>query len=130
MAGPSAAADTRHRDTIGCPRFPPPPAPMSSLYAKGERCGVGTFGTVKKATCLADGSTVAIKKIHNACSDQQGISVAAMREVKTLRDLRHENVVSLLNVFTHKNSVKLVFEYLEQDLKKYLDKRQAPLPPN
>ena len=98
-------------------------------FRKGERCGVGTFGTVHKATCLADGSTVAIKKIRNAFSEQQGVSMAAIREIKTLRDLQHENIVVLLEVFIHKSSVKLVFEFLETDLECVMEDQTCTIGP-
>eukprot|EP01050_Picozoa_sp_SAG11_P003251 SAG11_NODE_180_length_13278_cov_9.158434_2_plen_333_part_00 len=101
--------------------------PGAEQYAKGERCGFGTFGTVRRATCVADGSTVAIKKIRYACTDDNGISMAAIREVKILRHLSHENIVPLVNVFVHKDSIKLVFEYLKSDLQKVMDDASCTL---
>lgn len=45
----------------------------------------------------------------------------ALREITLLKELNHPNVVCLLDVVHADSKLYLVFEYLVQDLKKYLD---------
>ena len=53
----------------------------------------------------------------------------AMREVKMLKEMKHENIVHLKEAFQRRGKLYLVFEYLEFDLKKYMKKKGAALPP-
>lgn len=50
-----------------------------------------------------------------------GVPSTAIREISILRELNHPNIVRLLDVVNCKKSLYLVFEYLNQDLKKLLD---------
>ncbi|XP_027767086.1 cyclin-dependent kinase 16-like, partial [Empidonax traillii] len=45
----------------------------------------------------------------------------AIREVSLLRDLKHANVVTLHDIVHTPQCLTLVFEYLDRDLKQYLD---------
>lgn len=42
------------------------------------------------------------------CRAHQGIDVTALRELKILRELRHHNIIGLLDVCTHKRNIVLV----------------------
>ena len=55
--------------------------------------------------------------------DEEGIPSTALREISVLRELKHPNIVKLLNVLyiEDKKKLYLTFEYIEQDLKKYID---------
>lgn len=44
----------------------------------------------------------------------------AIREIALLKELSHENVVKLLDVFCSTKKLVLVFEFVQQDLKKYI----------
>ena len=46
-----------------------------------------------------------------------------------MKNLKHPNVVELKEVLFSKDQLYLVFEYLEYDLKKYMKKKGAALPP-
>ena len=79
-----------------------------------ERCGARpTEKTQEK---------VAIKKLRNDCPSE-GFSVNAIREIKLLKSLSHENIVRLKDVVpgkaNDKNSVHLVFEFMDYDLDKF-----------
>lgn len=54
-------------------------------------------------------------------SEPDGVPSTAIREISILRELNHPNVVKLLDVVNCKKNLYLVFEYLNQDLKKLLD---------
>lgn len=46
---------------------------------------------------------------------------SALREVCILRELKHRNVVRLYDVIYSESKLTLVFEYCDQDLKKFFD---------
>lgn len=45
-----------------------------------------------------------------------------MREISLLKDIEHESIVALYDVVVADNNLYLVFEYLNMDLKKLLDR--------
>ena len=63
--------------------------------------GEGTFGQVYKAQDLKTEEMVALKKIRN---DQmrEGFPITALREIKILRQLRHDNIVNLKEIISDK----------------------------
>lgn len=81
---------------------------------------VGTYGVVYKASDKATGEIVALKKIRLEAEDE-GIPSTAIREISLLKELQHPNIVRLYDVVHTERRLTLVFEYLDQDLKKYLD---------
>ena len=52
----------------------------------------------------------------------------ALREISLLKELRHPNVVHLNDVMQENGRLYLIFEFLDGDLKRYLDKTNGPLP--
>ncbi len=74
------------------PTMPEPP--KEKLYVVLGHVGTGTFGKVYKASHTATGRMVALKQIKME-GEKEGFPVTAMREVKLLQSLRHENVVRL-----------------------------------
>lgn len=53
--------------------------------------------------------------------ENEGIPSTALREISLLKGLKHSNVVGLLDIILEKNRVILVFEFMQQDLKQYLE---------
>ena len=53
----------------------------------------------------------------------------ALREVRILKQLRHDNIVGLLEVFRRKRKLYLVFEYVESTLLEELERRPEGLDP-
>lgn len=92
-------------------------------FQKIEKIGEGTYGIVYKAKDLANnGRIVALKKIRLE-ADDEGVPSTAMREISLLKELSsHPNVVYLYDVIHQQNKLYLVFEFVEQDLKKCLEK--------
>jgi len=66
------------------------------------------------------GELVALKKIRLEAEDE-GIPSTAIREISILKELQHPNIVRLHDVIHTEKKLTLVFEYLDQDLKKMLD---------
>ena len=89
-------------------------------YQKLDRIGEGTYGVVHKARDVTTGELVALKKIRLEHEDE-GIPSTAIREISLLKELKHPNIVRLHDVIYTEKSLTLVFEYLDQDLKKLLD---------
>lgn len=90
------------------------------LYQKLEKIGEGTYGLVYKAKIKKTSELVALKEIRLE-SEDEGTPSTAVREVAILKQLQHQNIVQLHDVIHTETSLTLVFEYLDQDLKNYLD---------
>jgi len=89
-------------------------------YQKLEKIGEGTYGVVYKAKDRLSDQIIALKRIRLEAEDE-GIPSTAIREISLLKELRHPNIVRLYDVVHTERKLTLVFEYLDQDLKKYLD---------
>ncbi|GAO15002.1 uncharacterized protein UV8b_00486 [Ustilaginoidea virens] len=91
-------------------------------YQKLEKVGEGTYGVVYKARDLANsGRIVALKKIRLEAEDE-GVPSTAIREISLLKEMKDPNIVRLLNI-VHSDGHKLylVFEFLDLDLKRYME---------
>ena len=83
---------------------------------------VGTYGVVYKARDLTHPTRiVALKKIRLEAEDE-GVPSTAIREISLLKEMNDPNIVRLLNI-VHADGHKLylVFEFLDLDLKKYME---------
>ncbi|EPY51494.1 CMGC/CDK/CRK7 protein kinase Lsk1 [Schizosaccharomyces cryophilus OY26] len=86
-----------------------------SAYEKVDQIGEGTYGKVYKAINNVTGELVALKRIRLE-QEKDGFPITTVREVKILQRLRHKNIVKLLEILVEKNSVNMVFEYMDHDL--------------
>ncbi|XP_078180905.1 cyclin-dependent kinase B1-1 isoform X2 [Carex rostrata] len=108
-------------------------------YEKLEKVGEGTYGKVYKAHDKATGQLVALKKTRLEM-DEEGIPPTALREVSILQLLSQSIYIVRLLCVEHvekngKPILYLVFEFLDTDLKKFIDSYRKgpsarPLPPN
>ncbi|XP_073908299.1 LOW QUALITY PROTEIN: cyclin-dependent kinase 2-like [Castor canadensis] len=89
-------------------------------FQKVEKIGEGTYGVVYKAKNKLTGEVVALKKIR-LDTETEGVPSTAIREISLLEELKHPNIVKLLDVIRTENKLYLVFEFLHQDLKKFMD---------
>ncbi|KDQ64538.1 hypothetical protein JAAARDRAFT_118159 [Jaapia argillacea MUCL 33604] len=103
--------------------LPLEPSAPSELYAIVSQVGEGTFGKVYKAKNTVSGVHVALKRIRME-QERDGFPVTAMREIKLLQSLRHENVVRLYEMMVSNGSVYMVFEYMDHDLTGVLTQTQ------
>ncbi|KAI9787305.1 MAG: kinase subunit of RNA polymerase II carboxy-terminal domain kinase I [Peltula sp. TS41687] len=101
------------------PTLPPDFAASDSVYYRkpGNESvvGSGTYGKVFKAIHVYTKELVALKRIRME-GERDGFPVTAVREIKLLQSLRHDNVVKLQEVMVEKNDCFMVFEYLSHDL--------------
>jgi len=99
------------------------PPVVGQFRAVHPPIGEGTYGVVFKAIDQKSQNKtrfVALKQIRLNDEDE-GVPSTAIREVTLLKEITHPNVVKLLHVDNQEAKLYLVFEYLEQDLKKYID---------
>merc|ERR1719158_1647324 len=92
---------------------------FKSQYDMMEVLGEGTHGKVRKARCRHSGELRALKqmKIGNR---EDGVPSTAIREIAILKELSHENIVRLIDVFCKPGELTLVFELMDSDLKKHM----------
>ena len=91
-------------------------------YIKTQKLGEGTYGIVFRAKDQKGQEIYALKKIRLQ-ADQEGIPSTAIREISLLKELNHINIVKLHEVLHSPKKLTLVFEYVEQDLKKVVDSK-------
>ncbi|KAL3524773.1 hypothetical protein ACH5RR_013145 [Cinchona calisaya] len=100
-------------------------------FEKLEQIGEGTYGQVYMANERKTGEVVALKKIRMD-NEKEGFPITAIREIKILKKLQHENVIKLKEIVTspdrgvddqgnpegnrYKGSIYMVFEYMDHDL--------------
>lgn len=126
---------------------------------KDKKVGEGTYAVVYQGACYpvcccatvlclrlpigreaSTGRKVAIKKIKVG-QFKDGLDMSAIREVKFLRELKHQNVIEvchnpirvapkityclpkLLDVFSSKTNLNLVLEFLDSDLEMIIKDR-------
>ncbi|KAJ4773702.1 Cyclin-dependent kinase 2 [Rhynchospora pubera] len=108
-------------------------------YEKLEKVGEGTYGKVYKAQDKVTGQLVALKKTRLEM-DEEGIPPTALREISILQLLSKSIYIVRLLCVEHvqkngKPVLYLVFEFLDTDLKKFIDSHRRgpsprPIPPN
>ncbi|KAK1861214.1 hypothetical protein I4F81_003798 [Pyropia yezoensis] len=100
-----------------------------SAFDRLEQVGEGAYGEVFMAREVATGDRVALKRVRMD-AEREGLPVTAVREIKLLLSLRHENVVCLKEIVTSpkkalagapggaagKDDIYMVFEYMDHDL--------------
>ena len=123
----------------------PKPRKTEDLYKIMSQVGEGTFGKVYKARNQLSGIHVALKRIRME-GEKDGFPVTAMREIKLLQSLKHDNVVKLHEMMVSKGKlcitsgvsclytviglVYMVLEYAHHDLVGVLQQTQFILEPS
>ncbi|KAI9004246.1 Cyclin-dependent kinase 3 [Gaertneriomyces sp. JEL0708] len=97
-------------------------------YDKLEKVGEGTYGVVYKARVKSNGQIVALKKIRLETEDE-GVPGTAIREISLLKELKHPNIVRLMDIVHNDSKLYLILEFLDLDLKKYMDSIEGTLSP-
>ena len=92
-----------------------------SDYEKISKLGSGAYGSVYKAIMKKNQKIVAIKRIKISL-DTEGIPSSALREISILRNLRHENIIKILDVVATETKLYLVLEYMDFDLQVFIEK--------
>ncbi|CAC5385312.1 CDKL [Mytilus coruscus] len=83
--------------------------------------GEGSYGMVLKCRHKETGQLVAIKKFLES-EDDKMVKKIALREVRMLKQLRHDHLVNLIEVFRRKKRLYLVFEFVDHTVLDELEK--------
>ncbi|EZA59948.1 hypothetical protein DMN91_001389 [Ooceraea biroi] len=95
-------------------------------YENIEVVGEGSYGIVMKCRHRGTGQMVAIKKFLETEEDLQ-VRKIAIREIRVLKKLRHENLVNMIEVFRRRKRLYLVFEYLDHTVLDELEETEGGL---
>ncbi|CDS36905.1 cyclin dependent kinase 1 [Echinococcus multilocularis] len=95
-------------------------------YEKIAQIGEGAYGVVFKCRNRQTGEVVAIKKFTESEEDPV-IHRIAMREIRTLKQLKHPNLINLIEVFKRKKRLHLVFQYVDHTLLNELEQNPKGL---
>uniref|UniRef100_A0A915HR51 Protein kinase domain-containing protein n=1 Tax=Romanomermis culicivorax TaxID=13658 RepID=A0A915HR51_ROMCU len=96
----------------------------SRRYEQIDHLGEGQYANVYKAKDVFDnGKIVAVKKIKlgSRIEAKDGVNRTALREIKLLQELKHPNIIGLLDVFGHKSNISLVFDFMNTDLEQLIN---------
>ncbi|XP_019727984.1 cyclin-dependent kinase-like 1 [Hippocampus comes] len=96
-------------------------------YEKMGKIGEGSYGVVFKCRNRDSGQIVAIKKFVES-EDDPTIRKIALREIRMLKQLKHGNLVNLIEVFRRKRKLHLVFEYCDHTVLHELDRHPQGVP--
>ncbi|PGH31258.1 CMGC/CDK protein kinase [[Emmonsia] crescens] len=99
--------------------------PQRSSFQRLEKLGEGTYATVYKGRNRQTGEMVALKEIH--LDSEEGTPSTAIREISLMKELKHENILSLYDIIHTENKLMLVFEFMDKDLKRYMEVRSNQL---
>ncbi|KAL1967052.1 hypothetical protein VTN77DRAFT_3576 [Rasamsonia byssochlamydoides] len=115
-------------------RFPAPelgPCRHVDNYERLNHIEEGSYGLVSRAKDVVTGEIVALKKLKIENSPD-GFPVTGLREIQTLQQARHPNIVNLREVVMGNNmdDVYLVMDFLEHDLKTLLEDMREPFLPS
>lgn len=115
-------------------------------YEKLSKLGEGSYGVVYKCRDRETGALVAVKRFVESEEDP-AIRKIALREIRLLKvqdwgwtvgylihlvfqNLKHPNLVSLLEVFRRKRRLHLVFEFCEHTVLHELERHPQGCPDN
>ncbi|KJH43816.1 kinase domain protein [Dictyocaulus viviparus] len=101
-------------------------------YETIKHLGEGQFANVYKAKDKESGDFVAIKKIKlgSRAEAKDGINRTALREIKLLQEIHHDNIIGLRDVIGSRTNIQLVFDFMETDLEHVVKDRDIILMPS
>ncbi|CRG99697.1 MO15-related protein kinase, putative [Plasmodium relictum] len=89
--------------------------------------GEGSYGKVYKAFDTILKKEVAIKKMKiNKISnyiDECGINFVLLREIKIMKEIKHRNIMTALDLYCEKDYINLVMEIMDFDLAKIINRK-------
>ncbi len=129
---PAAPAPRPPSPSPAAPPAAPPPRSMLrecrsvEAYEKLNRISEGSYGVVYRARCRATGAVVALKRIK-LDRERDGFPLTSVREINVLAALRHPGIVNVLEVVVGPalDSVFMVMEYADHDLKSVMERRMS-----
>ncbi|KAI9347265.1 cyclin-dependent kinase 10-like protein [Obelidium mucronatum] len=126
-----------HLTSVSLARQPVPPTSdffgkctSVKVFEKLGRVGEGTYGVVYRARDSRTKDIVALKRLRME-QEADGFPLSALREIALLKQLRHTNVVRVLEVAvgSARDDVFMVMEFCDIDLAALMDNVIAKLRP-
>lgn len=96
---------------------------MNAVYTEYQKLGEGTYCSVFRAIHSETKEPVALKMIRMD-TEEDGIPSSSIREISVLQSLQHTNIIKLRDVVCEGARLSLVFEFMNRDLKRYLERAQ------
>ncbi|XP_032457301.1 cyclin-dependent kinase 14 isoform X3 [Nasonia vitripennis] len=96
------------------------PFGKSEAYVKLEQLGEGSYATVFKGFSHLTNQVVALKEIR--LQEEEGAPFTAIREASLLKELKHNNIVTLHDIIHTRETLTFVFEYVHTDLSQYMER--------
>ena len=96
-------------------------------YEKDKKMGEGQYGAVYRAKDKKTGEFVALKKVFME-REREGFPMTALREMNILMAIDHPYIVCVKEICVGSglNSIFMVMELLDHDLRSVLDKQRQP----
>ncbi|KAJ0241715.1 Protein kinase domain-containing protein [Hirschfeldia incana] len=96
-------------------------------YQKLSKINEGTYGVVYKAKDRKTEEIVALKMIKMNMEDEYGFPLTSLREINILLSCNHPSIVNVKEVVVgNGDSVFMVMEHLEHDLRGVMDRMKQP----
>ncbi len=83
-------------------------------YKIQKTVGDGSYGVVFKATNIQSGETVAIKRMKKKFYSWE--ECMSLRELKSLKNLNHNNIIKLKEVIKVSDELNFVFEFIDENV--------------
>ena len=93
-----------------------------------SKLGEGTYGIVYKGIEIATQKFVAMKRMK-IDQEEDGIRPTTLREMSIMKSVSHPNVLALKDVKVTENSVTLIMDFLNFDLRQVFNKLRSKLDP-
>ncbi|XP_061994309.1 cyclin-dependent kinase G-2 isoform X2 [Rosa rugosa] len=135
--------DTSSEDEHDSPETPEPAAPPQRSVNMLQGCrsvdeferlnkiDEGTYGVVYRAQDKKTGEIVALKKVKME-KEREGFPLTSLREINILLSFHHPSIVDVKEVVVGSNldSIFMVMEYMEHDLKALMETMKQPFSPS
>jgi len=89
-----------------------PPMQIKKVYSIGSKLGTGGFAVVRKCKRRADGEVFALKVINKKNLDKGDLEILET-EVAIMRQVTHDNIIRMHDVFDSRSKMCLVLDLME-----------------
>lgn len=97
------------------------------VFEKLNKIDEGTYGVVYRAMDMDSGDIVALKKVKME-KEREGFPLTSLREINILLSFHHPSIVDVKEVVVGSalDSIFMVMEYMDHDLKAFMETMQHP----
>ncbi|KAI3404345.2 KIN28 [Candida oxycetoniae] len=111
----SCSSSSSSSELVSFPSLEDQNKSIQDKYTKERKVGEGTYAVVYLGKQQVTKRPIAIKEIKTGLF-KDGLDMSAIREVKYLQELKHRNIITLIDVFSSSNNLNLVLDFLPADL--------------